>query len=265
MSESLPFPLTWLLMPLFGLFVGLYVSALGGGGGLFFVPGLNLLFNIPTQLAVSTSLVSIIPTTIISTLSHQRHGNLNLRIGMIFAAGGISGSLIGAYGSSLISPIVLAKIFGAFCIAISVPMGIMTRKRMKPSDSTERTAHPLTRKKGIFGLLLGIFSGAMSGFLGISGTPPVIAGLYLMGYPALTVVGTSAFVLIFNALSGAVGHLMVGQFDWMLVLLLSGGAATGAFLGPRLLSKLNKATVEKLYGPLFIAPSVVLGILMVLR
>lgn len=252
-------------MPVFGLFVGLYVSVLGGGGGVFFVPGLTILFAVPTQLAVSTSLVSIIPTTIISTLSHQRRGNLNLRIGIVFAAGGISGSLIGACASSLISPSVLAKIFGAFCLASSIPMGIIARKRMKTSYNTDGTAPPLTRKKGIAGLLLGVFSGAMSGLLGISGTPPVIAGLYVMGYPALSVVGTSAFVLIFNAFSGAVGHLMVGQLDWMLVLLLSSGAATGAFLGPLLLSKVNKATVEKLYGPFFIVPSIVLGILMLLR
>lgn len=45
----------WFLLPALGFTIGLLVSMLGGGGGFFYVPALTLLFDLPTQLAVSTS------------------------------------------------------------------------------------------------------------------------------------------------------------------------------------------------------------------
>jgi hypothetical protein len=74
MLES--FYLSWSLLPVLGFTIGLLVSMLGGGGGFFYVPALTLLYNLSTQLAVSTSLASIIPTTAIASLSHKRSGNL---------------------------------------------------------------------------------------------------------------------------------------------------------------------------------------------
>jgi len=76
------------------------------------VPALTLLFHVPTQFAVATSLASIIPTTISGSVSHYRRGNLNIPVGIAFGTGGIIGALIGAYVSTLISAAFLEKLFG---------------------------------------------------------------------------------------------------------------------------------------------------------
>lgn len=72
-------------------------------------------------------------------------------------------------------------------------------------------------------------------------------------------------MLLFNGISGLIGHLLLGQFNWTLALFLSLGAGAGAFLGPILLGKIKTDTLEKIYGPIFIVIVLVLGILMILR
>jgi hypothetical protein len=115
-------------LPVLGFAIGLLVSMLGGGGGIFYVPALTLLFDLPTQLAVSTSLASIIPTTAIASLSHKRSGNLDLSIGLIFGVAGITGALIGAYISSMLPSALLgiAKIRAETLERIYSPLFVST-------------------------------------------------------------------------------------------------------------------------------------------
>jgi len=263
MSADLTFNWTFLLLPLLGFVVSLFVTMLGGGGGIFYVPALTLLFNIPTQLAVATSLASIIPTTILGSISHRQEGSLDLFMGMIFGTGGMIGALIGAYVANLLSSILLGKLFGVFMIILGISMVFSTRKRTEKRMQVAQILPSFTWSRGAVGLIFGISSGMMAGLFGISGTPPVIAGLYILGFPAAVVVGTSVFVLLFNAVSGLLGHLMLGQFDLMLILLLGCGAAVGAFVGPKFLSKVKSSTLERVYGPLFISMVIMLGIIMI--
>ena len=53
------------LLPLVGLLIGLLGTMLGGGGGFFFLPILTLLFGVPAQTAVITSLVATLPICIV--------------------------------------------------------------------------------------------------------------------------------------------------------------------------------------------------------
>lgn len=49
-----------------------------------------------------------------------------------------------------------------------------------------------------------------------------------------------------------------------LVILLGGGAVIGAFIGPKLIKKVGPKTVEKIYAPLLIGISLVLGLSLIL-
>jgi uncharacterized membrane protein YfcA len=55
-------------------------------------------------------------------------------------------------------------------------------------------------------------------------------------------------VVLFNALSGFVGHLIVGHFDLVLLLFLGSGSTIGGFFGPRILARINVQALEKVYG-----------------
>jgi uncharacterized membrane protein YfcA len=45
-----------------------------------------------------------------------------------------------------------------------------------------------------------------------------------------------------------------------LIILLGGGAAVGAFIGPLLLKKINPKTFEKIYGPVIISIMLIFGL-----
>ena len=259
-----------ILLPLFGFLIGLLVSMLGGGGGGLYVPVLTLLFGVPTQVAVATSLASVLPTTAVGALSHHREGNVDIRTGLILGIGGIIGTVIGAYIANMIPPILLRRILGIFTLILLIPMirsALKRRKntdKCKKGDESKKEFTTLTGPKRVIASFFGVASGLMAGVFGISGTPPVTAGLYSLGLPAIMVVGTTVFVLIFNSIAGIGGYFLLGRLDLTLIILLGGGAAVGAFIGPKLLKKIDPMTIEKIYAPLLVTISLTMGLAMTL-
>ncbi|MDY6958111.1 MAG: sulfite exporter TauE/SafE family protein [Halobacteriota archaeon] len=264
MPIDLTFQWTYLFLPLLGFLVGLLVTTFGGGGGFFYVPVLTILFGVPTQIAVATSLASIIPTTISGSISHYKENNVNIHIGLILGMGGVFGALLGTYISSQISPELLGRLFGILMIALVIPMTLSSKRRTRDTENSIYKGD-ITPEKGVLGSLFGLLSGTMAGMFGISGTPPVIAGLYILGLPADCVVGTSIFILLFNAVSGLFGHIAFGQFDLSLVVLLCSGSVVGAYLGPGLLGRIDSKNLERGFGPLFILVMLLMGLVMVFR
>lgn len=100
-------------------------------------------------------------------------------------------------------------------------------------------------------VLYGLCGVLMSGMVGISGTPPILAGLYALGLKAREVVGTSLMVLLAIGITGVLAHSALGAVNWQILLALGIGTVTGAFLGPLLLSRVDTAVLERVYGPFF--------------
>lgn len=252
-----------MFLPLFGLLIGLLVSMFGGGGGGLYVPVLILIFGITPQVAIATSLASVLPTSVVSSISHFREGNIDIRTGLILGIGGIVGTLIGAVIANLIPPVLLQKILGIFTLIMLIPMLrslIQRQQKMKELNGENQEKTTLNGPKRVIASLFGVASGLLAGVFGISGTPPIIAGLYSLGLPALMVVGTSVFVLIFNSLAGIGGFYLLGRLNLTLIILLGGGAAVGAFMGPLLLKKINPYTFEKIYGPVIMGTMIIFAL-----
>jgi uncharacterized membrane protein YfcA len=257
----------FILLPLFGLLIGLLVSMFGGGGGGLFVPVLILIFGITPQVAIATSLAAVLPTSLVSSFSHFRQGNVDFRTGLILGIGGIIGTLIGASIANIIPPRDLQLILGIFTLIMIIPMLrslIQRNQKLKEKNEDKEERLTLTGPRKVIASLFGVISGLLAGVFGISGTAPIIAGLYSLGLPAVMVVGTSVFVLIFNSVAGIGGFYLLGRLDLTLIILLGGGAAVGAFIGPLLLKKINPKTFEKIYGPAIIGIMVIFGLGLIL-
>lgn len=249
------------LLPLAGLIIGLLISLMGGGGGIFYVSILTELFSISMNQAVPISLATIIPTTFAAAISHYRMGNIKIRSAMLLVPGGIFGVAAGSYLVTIIPVRILKIFFGIFLLLMGAKMLISSRKRniksnMKktgiPSephkDESVQSSKVITAK----GLGYGLLGGLMSGMLGVSGTPPILAGLYSLGLSSIEVVGTSTMVLFFIACAGVFTHSAFGAMDWNLVLLLASGTITGAILGPLLGRRISIGILNKFYEPFFI-------------
>ncbi len=259
---------TLIFLPLAGFLIGFFVTMVGAGGGAIALPILVLFFDIPTQVAVVASLALVAPITLTGSISHYREKNINLTYGVLFGVGGLIGAYLGASLSNTLSDLLLERIFGVFILAFGIPMLIISKKRKSKLNSTQEMRVENLRSFSIGGILIGLFfgffSGVMTGLLGISGAPPVIAGLYILGLPAKMIVGTSVFALLFNAISGLISHLEFGNVDLSLLALLGSGAVVGAFIGPMYLGKLKNNLLEKAYGPFFLVIIFLVGVAMLL-
>ena len=262
---SFDFTTAYLSLPLFGFVIGLLVSMFGGGGGGLYVPLLTLLFNVPIQVAVATSLASIIPTTLFGAYAHHKQGNVNIPIGLIFGATGIIGTLMGVYFSTLIPPFILRKLFGILAILFVIPIFFRRNKKAIEQSDKLDDLKIINLKKVSISSIFGLLSGIMSGLFGVSGGAPVAAGLYILGFPANIVIGTSVFVLFFNAVSGLFGHLAVGHINFILIILLGGSAAIGALLGPRLLKRIKADVLEKWFKIILTILLTVMGFMMIIK
>jgi hypothetical protein len=264
---------TLILLPFIGFIIGLLVSTLGGGGGGLYVPILIFL-GVTPQVAVATSLATVLPTTAVGAYSHHRMGNVDVYTGLVLGIGGIIGTLMGAYLANMIPSTILKEALGVLLIITTIPMIRRILKERKTANKEtkkqgnkkidDKKTVTLTGAKRLVASFFGVAGGILAGIFGISGTPPVQAGLYSLGLPAMMVIGTTIFVLVFNSIAGIGGYLLLGRFDLTLTLFLASGTVVGAFLGPKLLGKIDQATLERVIPPILVFISLTFGLTLIL-
>jgi len=255
----------YFLLPLVGFIIGLLGSALGGGGGFFFLPILTLVLNVPTPTVVTTSLVATMPICIAGTISHYHKNNVNLQIALLFALSGIVGNFVGVGIVNWMETYELRLAFGIYSVLMATQIAIKTWKEKTYNEVEKATSRSIGSsgiiKSSFFGLVAGIITGAF----GISGTAPVLAGLFSMRLPLKVVIGTSLFIVLINTVTATGVHFMIGKIDLTLIGFLTIGSFFGALIGPRVLSGFNVIRKENRlkYGYAF--GMLLIGILMIIN
>lgn len=239
------FQQSYLWLPFIGFVIGLLASMIGSGGGFFFPLILILLFGIPAQVAVPTSLAASLPLAVSGTIGHYRKKNIHRRLGLVFALAGIMGAVAGAWITRLLTPGQLKTVFGIYSIFLAGMIILNSFRKKSGPDTEDEYPRKLTAGKIAKGSVFGLAGGIISGTFGTSGSMPVLGGLMVLRTPLRLVVGTSLMVVLVNTVSGLAGHLLLGKIDMMLVLLLTAGSIAGAALGPHLLAKVNLEKAEK--------------------
>ncbi len=254
-----------LWLPLVGFLVGLIGTLIGGGGGgFFFIPILTILFGVPAQVAVPTSLAATLPICIIGSVGHYRNNNIDVRMGLLMAAAGIIGALGGARFTSLITHRQLIICYGSYAILIALSILISNRKKkLAEASGKEKHDDPAlmkVTKATFFGFLAGIITATF----GTTGATPAQAGLFAMGKTVKVVIGTSLLVVMANTASALGAHFLVGEIDLTLVYFLTAGTIIGALTGPRLLKDVK---LERIDGPVrvwYALGMILFGIVMII-
>lgn len=254
-----------LWLPLVGFLVGLIGTLIGGGGGgFFFIPILTILFGVPAQVAVATSLAATLPICIIGSIGHYRNDNIDVRLGLIMAAAGVLGALGGASFTSLITHKQLIICYGSYAILIALLMIRSNLKKKRDEDNgIEKCEDPKILKvaKGTF---FGFLAGVITATFGTTGATPAQAGLLAMRKPVKVVIGTSLMVVMANSASALGAHFLVGEIDLTLVYFLTAGTIIGALVGPKLL---KGAKLERIDGPIrlwYALGMILFGIVMII-
>ncbi len=254
---------SYLWLPLIGFIIGFFGTVIGGGGGFFFIPVLTMLFGVPAQIAVATSLAATLPICIVGSFGHHRKGNADIRLAVAFAIAGIAGAMSGASITRLLTTNQLKVSFGSYSILIALLMILSQRKEKRDIENGKEKNNGSLFQKITRGSVFGFLAGIITGTFGTTGTAPVQAGLFTLRMPIKIVVGTSLMVSAVNTLSALGAHFLVGQIDLTLVYCLTSGAVIGALIGPRYLANVNFGTTE---GPIrwwYAIGMIAFGILMI--
>jgi uncharacterized protein len=111
-----------LLLNLFfiGLFAGLIGSVIGIGGGIIIVPFLSLLLKIPIHLAIGTSIIAVLSTSLASSIRFFKKDVINIPLGLVMEIPTTAGSIIGSVSVAYLKSDALFVVFGCFAFVSGV-------------------------------------------------------------------------------------------------------------------------------------------------
>jgi len=245
------------IMLLTAIPVGFFAGLFGIGGGLITVPFLFFIFetlNIEKQylmhLAVGTSFAIIIPTSIVSVLTHRKHKSVDSNVIKNYGTFVISGVLIGTVFAALMKTKSLLIFFSVVVYFLGTYLLLLQEK-----------AKEIKRNFGFYPkIIFGFISGFISAPMGIGGAIMNVPILRYFGYPINIAIGSAAAVGFVIALFGAIGFLVSGSFMKANLPLSIGFINIPAFLifvpvttfmariGANTAHKINKTKLQKLFG-----------------
>lgn len=118
-----------------GFAAGFLSGTIGIGGGALFVPTMTVGIGVSQAVAQGTSLVAIVPTALVSTITHIRQGNVLREPAVWMGAGGVVGAVLGALVAVEIPGSILARIWGAFLLFTAYRLAVQA---LRPQDEAQK-------------------------------------------------------------------------------------------------------------------------------
>jgi len=244
-------------MILIAIPVGFFAGLFGIGGGLIIVPFLFFIFetlDVNTlyimHLAVGTSFSIIIPTSLVSVFTHNKHKAVDLNIIKTYGIFVITGVISGTILAATLETKTLVLFFSI--IVYFLGTYLLFLKEKSKEIKTNFTLLPR--------LMFGFISGFISAPMGIGGAVMNVPILKYFGYSINRAIGSAAAIGFIIALFGALGFLVSGSFLNVDLPLSVGFINIPAFLifipittimariGANKVHGINKNKITKLFG-----------------
>lgn len=234
-----------------GLLVGVISSVLGLGGGVVIVPLLTLVFNLPHNQAIATSLMTIAFTTTLNTIRFQKYQMINWRIVFIIVSFSALSSFAGGYLATVLNDRLLLFIFLLFVIYVFIQTLFLKPYRQQ----TTRNG----RSVWAWGSIIGILSGLISGTTGVGGGAIITPLLFKSRVERhIRVVPITNAVMLINAIFALIplafssgdqsGGLTVGMIHVDLALLIFIGVIPASLYGTHIQSRISLKVKKGLIG-----------------
>ena len=245
------------LMAASAVVVGFMAGFFGIGGGLIMVPILFYIFSFVgieqafiMHLAIGTSFSIIVPTSIISTMTHMKFKAVDFSIVKTFGAFVAIGVVLGTIFAVSLKTSSLVLFFSIMTMFFAIYF-LMAKEKINPAQREINL---------IYRVICGFLSGFLSAPMGIAGGVINTPILKMFGYPIKVAIGSSAAVGFLIALIGAIGFAVSGSYLNINVPLSLGFINVPAFLifvpitmfmakiGAKTVHKFDKRLIGKLFG-----------------
>ena len=188
---------------------GFMAGFFGIGGGLIMVPILFYIFSFAgieqsfiMHLAIGTSFSIIIPTSIISAMTHMKFKAVDLSVVKTFGVFVATGVVLGTIFAVNLKTSSLVLFFSIMTMLFAIYFLIQKEK-----------INPTPRKINlIYRVILGFLSGFLSAPMGIGGGVFNTPIFKIFGYPINVAIGSSAAIGFLIASIGAIGFAASGSY-----------------------------------------------------
>lgn len=209
-----------------GVLIGTALGLLGGGGSVLTVPIFVYVLGFDPKAAIAMSLAVVGTASVVGTVAHWRAGRVNLRIGALFGAVAMLGTLGGARLGLFLAGTTQLLLFGVVMLAAA---GIMLRggtahASEKSGDAgLGRTVAPL--------VMGGLFVGLLTGVVGVGGGFLIVPALLFIRVPLPEAIGTSLLIIAANCAIGVWSYLGQVEIAWTAVALVTASMVPGIAFG----------------------------------
>lgn len=231
---------------LIGLTAGTFGGLVGLGGGVLMVPLMVGILKLGQHKAHGTSLVALVFTGISGAVTYALKGSIDIIASVLLASTAIFTARAGAHFAHALPEWKLKRSFGAFLILVMVLL------LSKPY--LIQVGEPFTGWIKITALMLtGIFTGFLSGMMGVGGgTIMVPAMVLLTGFTQHTAQGSSLLAMVPAGGVGAYTHWRLGNVDTTILPGLITGILIGTFLGGSLAHFMSEAILRVIFAAVLV-------------
>jgi len=248
MLSLLPFATNFAL----GASLGVAGGMLGIGGGLIAIPVLGLLYGMNQHLAQGTALVMIAPNVLLALLRYHQKNPVDFRSVAMISVFSMGTTYLAARLAVVIDAEVLHLAFALFLIALALYFG-WPKGRAAPHEEPGR---PIPR---LLLPVIGVASGAMSGFFTIGGglvVVPALVSLFRMKQTRAQ--GTALALVVPGAFIALAAYGQAGQVDWHTGLPMALGGVLSVSWGVHLAHQLPAALLRRLFCAVLIGTAAVM-------
>lgn len=211
-----------------GFAAGTIGALLGLGGGIFLVPALTWLFDLPVRQAAGVGLMTVIATSGAVSSETVRQGFVNTRLGMLLLVGSSIGGLAGGVTAQYIAEATIVLMFAITTGAIAGltllridHVNIVADASAQPNAYGGRFFDPDRGREVVYRVVrlplavaASVVAGNVSGLLGVGGGLLQVPALNLWcGVPIRVATATSAFLIGLTAVASAPIYFAHGNID----------------------------------------------------
>lgn len=238
--------------------VGVALGLIGGGGSILTVPVLVYLFSVDTVLATAYSLFIVGATSAVGSVSYFKKDLVNIKTAIVF---GIPSIIAVFLTRAYVVPAIPNEIFtvgsfvatkGMFLMTLFALLMIVAAFSMIRKSREENENENIQGEQKFnypFILVEGTVVGVLTGLVGAGGGFLIIPALVVLSkLPMKEAIGTSLVIIAAKSLIGFFGEGGDAYIDWLFLLLVSGFAIVGIFLGILLSKKIDGNKLKPAFG-----------------
>lgn len=233
-----------------GLFVGIVLGVVGGGGSIIAVPALVYGVGMSPAEAIPTSLL-VVGISSLAALLPRLRGGINWPVVLMVGAAGIPAAWAGTAAGRLLDPNILMLAFAVIMVTAGIRMLMRTTETEGSCSTGPNRAFRSCAPKA---LGVGVLVGFLTGLLGVGGGFLITPALtVLLGLRMKQAVGSSLAIIVINSAAGFSAHATGFTIDWPHVLAFAVPAILGSLFAARLARHLNDKHIRVSFAVLIFA------------